>query len=639
MQLFGLSANLMSLGGLAIAIGMLVDSAVVVVENIQTQLAESSGRKRLPHLHMIYRAVREIAVPISSGTAIIIIVFLPLLTLEGLEGKLFSPVAFTIVFALASALLLSLTVIPVIASFLIKQVSTQQPWLIRTLLNVYQPILQWCLKNSRAVIVLTVIMFAVAVFLYTRIGSTFLPTMDEGDIVVQTEKLPSITLEQSIELDLLVQKAVLDQVPEVTHIISRTGSDEIGLDPMSLNETDNFLVLKPQQEWTVSNKDQLLEKIRSVLDQLPGVAYSFTQPIEMRVGEMLTGSRGDVAIKIFGNDLNTLNQLAGKVADVVGKMQGATDVFTRENEGMQYQRVVIDRYHAGRLGLDVEAIETLLHSRFDGLNLGIVQEGIQRTPLILRGDSNQSALTELKISTPSGANITLDQVVNMEEIEGVVSIERERGQRFSVVQANVSGRDLVGFVDQAKQRVTEQVSLPRGYYISWGGQFENQQRAAARLTIVVPIALGLIFLLLNATFGSIRQAFLILTNVPLAMIGGVVGLWISGQYLSVSASVGFIALLGIAVLNGVVMVTHYNQLRATSMLMDQVVIQGSMRRLRPVLMTATTAIAGLIPMLFASGPGSEIQKPLAVVVIGGVVTSTILTLVVLPILYRRYGEA
>ncbi len=639
MQLFGLSANLMSLGGLAIAIGMLVDSAVVVVENIQTQLAENSGKRRLPHLHMIYRAVREIAVPISSGTAIIIIVFLPLLTLEGLEGKLFSPVAFTIVFALAGALLLSLTIIPVIASFLIKQVSTQQPWLIRTLLKSYQPILQWCLKNSRAVIALTVIMFVVAVFLYTRIGSTFLPTMDEGDIVVQTEKLPSITLEQSIELDLLVQKAVLDQVPEVTHIISRTGSDEIGLDPMSLNETDNFLVLKPQQEWTVSNKEQLLDKIRSVLDQLPGVAYSFTQPIEMRVGEMLTGSRGDVAIKIFGNDLNTLNQLASEVADVVGKMQGATDVFTRENEGMQYQRVVIDRYHAGRLGLDVETIETLLHSRFDGLNLGIVQEGIQRTPLILRGDSNQSALSELKISTPSGANITLDQVVSMEEVEGVVSIERERGQRFSVVQANVSGRDLVGFVDQAKQRVSEQVTLPRGYYISWGGQFENQQRAAARLTIVVPIALGLIFLLLNATFGSIRQAFLILTNIPLAMIGGVIGLWISGQYLSVSASVGFIALLGIAVLNGVVMVTHYNQLRATSMLMDQVVIQGSMRRLRPVLMTATTAIAGLIPLLFASGPGSEIQKPLAVVVIGGVVTSTILTLIVLPILYRRFCEA
>ena len=287
----------------------------------------------------------------------------------------------------------------------------------------------------------------------------------------------------------------------------------------------------------------------------------------------------------------------------------------------------------------METIETLLRSRFDGLKIGIVQEGIQRTPLILRGDVNQSALTELKISTASGVSITLGQVIKMEEVEGVVSIERERGQRFSVVQTNVSGRDLVGFVEQAKQLVADKVILPRGYYMSWGGQFENQQRAAARLAIVVPLSLGLIFLLLDATFGSTRQAFLILTNVPLAMIGGIIGLWISGLYLSVSASVGFIALLGIAVLNGVVMVTHFNQLRARNMSMEQVVIQGSMRRLRPVLMTATTAVAGLLPLLFASGPGSEIQKPLAVVVIGGVVTSTMLTLVVLPILYRRFGEA
>ncbi|HFD12600.1 MAG TPA: efflux RND transporter permease subunit [Crenotrichaceae bacterium] len=637
MQQFELSANLMSLGGLAIAIGMLVDSAVVVVENIQTQLAESAGKQKLPQLHIIYRAVSEIGVPITSGIIIIIIVFLPLLTLEGLEGKLFSPVAFTIVFALAAALLLSLTVIPVIASFLIKQVDEQQPWLIRQLLHLYQPILRWCLDNSRTVILLSVFLFIIAMFIFTRIGSTFLPTMDEGDIVVQTEKLPSITLQQSVALDLAVQKAILDQIPEVIDIISRTGSDEIGLDPMSLNETDNFLVLKPRDQWQVSDKQELLDKIRAVLDQLPGVAYSFTQPIEMRVGEMLTGSRGDVAIKIFGPELGMLNQLASTVADVVSGMQGATDVFTRENEGMQYQRVVIDRYHAGRLGIDVDAIETLLHSRYAGLTLGIVQEGIQRTPLILRGDINQTALSEIKISTETGANITLDQIVHLEEVEGVVSIKRERGQRFSVVQTNVSGRDLVGFVDQAKQRVTDQVNLPRGYYMTWGGQFENQQRAAARLTIVVPVSIGLIFLLLNATFGSSRQAILILTNVPLAMIGGIVGLWLSGEYLSVSASVGFIALLGIAVLNGVVMVTHFNQLRVTGMRIEDVVIQGSMRRLRPVLMTATMAIAGLIPLLFATGPGSEIQKPLAVVVVGGLVTSTMLTLVVLPILYRRFG--
>lgn len=639
MRQFELSANLMSLGGLAIAIGMLVDAAVVVVENIQTQLSRSAGKQRLPHLHMIYRAVGEVAVPITSGIAIIIIVFLPLLTLEGLEGKLFSPVAYTIVFALAAALLLSLTVIPVISSFLIKHVPEQQPWLIRHLLRLYQPVLGWCLKNSRTVITLTVFMFTLAVLLYTRIGSTFLPTMDEGDIVVQIEKLPSITLEQSVALDLAVQTAILDQVTEVVHMISRVGSDEIGLDPMSLNDTDHFLVLAPRETWQVKDKPQLVNKIRKVLDNIPGVTYNFTQPIDMRVGEMLTGSRGDVAIKIFGSELNTLNQLADEVAGVVSTIQGATDVFTRENEGMQYQRIVINRYQAGRLGLDSDEVEEILHSRFDGLKLGIVQEGIQRTPLLLRGERNQMPLSTLKIATSSGTSITLDQVARLEEVEGLVSVERERGNRFSVVQTNVTGRDLVGFVDQAKQLISERVQLPNGYYITFGGQFENQQRAAARLSIVIPVAIGLIFLLLNATFGSSRQALLILVNVPLAMIGGVIGLWLSGEYLSVSASVGFIALLGIAVLNGVVMVTHFNQLRVQGMPIDEVVVKGSMRRLRPVLMTATMAVAGLTPLLFATGPGSEIQKPLAVVVVGGLVTSTMLTLVVLPILYRRFGVA
>lgn len=639
LHFMGMSANLMSLGGLAIAIGMLVDAAVVVVENIITHLSKKEQAKRLPTLHIIYRASREVAAPMVSGILIIIIVFLPLLTLQGLEGKLFSPVALTIVFALSGSLILSLTVIPVLASYFLRHASHEEAWLSRQLHKLYQPVLQWSLNNSTKVFIAAAVLLLLTIAAFLQIGRTFIPALDEGDIIVQLEKLPSISLQQSVALDLQVQKSILKHVPEVTDIVARVGSDELGLDPMSLNDTDTFLLLKPKAQWTVGSKDALRDNIRKAMQAVPGIAYGFTQPIEMRVSEMLTGTRGDVAVKLFGSDLKVLNQKAAEISKVLQTIPGAADVFTRQNEGMQFLQLTIDRLAAGRLGLNSESIETMLRVQIEGLKLGIVQEGIKRTPLILRGASNTSNFENLQLTLPDGDHVPVTAVAKLQLIEGIVSIAREKGQRFVVIRCNVKGRDMVGFVEEARKTVAGQVALPAGYTIEWGGQFENQQRASARLSLVVPVALGLIFLLLFSTFGSVRQAVLVLSNIPLAMIGGVFALWLSGEYLSVPAAVGFIALLGIAVLNGVVMLSYFNQLRASGMAIAKVVLIGSARRLRPVLMTASITAFGLIPLLFATGPGSEIQRPLAIVVIGGLLTSTLLTLILLPILYRRFAEA
>ena len=639
MRFMGMSANLMSLGGLAIAIGMLVDAAVVVVENIITHLAHEKTATRLPRLHVIYRATAEVSSSVTSGILIIIIVFLPLLTLQGLEGKLFSPVAMTIVFALSGSLILSLTVIPVVASYLMTKVSHEEPWLPRKLQQLYQPSLAWCLENTKKIFVVVGVMLVITVFIFRQIGSTFMPTLDEGDLIVQVEKLPSITLNQSVMLDEQVQKNLLKNIPEIETIVARVGSDELGLDPMGFNDTDTFLILKPKEQWTVPDKEALIEKIRTIMAQTPGLAFSFTQPIEMRVSEMLTGTRGDVAVKLFGSDLAVLNQKADEIAEVLKQIHGSSDVVAKQNDGMKFLQLKIDKTAAGRFGLDSDSIETLLRSEIEGLKLGVVQEGIRRTPLILRGDSTTANFDSLQISLPNnGGRIPVTEIAKIEQVEGVVSIGREKGQRFTVIRTNVEGRDLVGFVEEARKTVAEKVTLPTGYTVEFGGQFENQQRAAATLSIVIPISLGLIFLLLFSTFGSVKQAVLVLSNIPLAMIGGVFGLWISGEYLSVPASVGFIALLGIAVLNGVVMVSYFNQLLATGMDVAKVVMIGSSRRLRPVLMTATIAAFGLIPLLYATGPGSEIQRPLAIVVIGGLVSSTFLTLFLLPILFRLFGQ-
>ncbi|OJW34671.1 MAG: cytochrome-c peroxidase [Rhodanobacter sp. 67-28] len=643
MRVGGMSANLMSLGGLAIAIGMLVDAAVVVVENIVQHLGHDKAGGKLPRLHIIFRAVREVAVPVTAGILIIITVFLPLLTLQDLEGKMFVPVALTIAFALASSLVLSLTVIPVLASFLLKKVPHDDPWLPRKLLVAYRPALAWAMRRQRVVFIAAGVMLAVTIGVYAMVGKTFMPTMNEGDLIVGIEKLPSVSLEESAALDLKIQQALMSKVPEIIGVVARAGSDEIGLDPMGLNQTDTFLVLKPTNEWQVSNKDELITKIRGVLDELPGIKYSFTQPIDMRVQEMIIGVRGDLAIKVFGADLAILDDLASQIEAQVKAVPGNQDVYTVQNDGVQYLRVIVDRLAAGRFGLSVEDVQDALRAQIEGQRAGLVIEGNQRVPIVLRGPErvklSPAEFAMLRITAADGTSLPLESVAKLVRDGGPVKIDREMGSRYSVVIANVSGRDLVGFVEEAKAKIAKAVSLPTGYRISWGGQFENQQRAAARLTLVVPLALGVIFLILFSTFGSVRQSLLVLSNIPFALMGGVIALWLTGEYLSVPASVGFIALLGIAVLNGVVLVSYFNQLHAEGLSRLQCVIVGAERRLRPVMMTASITAFGLIPLLFASGPGSEVQRPLAIVVIGGLVTATALTLILLPILYLRFAHA
>jgi cobalt-zinc-cadmium resistance protein CzcA len=641
MNAMNMSANLMSLGGLVIAIGMLVDSSIVIIENIVSSLSQQkAGTRQLPRLHIIFRAVKDVAIPVTSGILIIIIVFLPLLTLEGLEGKLFRPVTLTIVFALLGSLLLSLTVIPVLASYVLKGKEHADPWLSRTLSRLYRPLLDAALAKPLVPVLVAGVLLVVTVLLFPLVGKTFMPTMDEGDIIIQLEMIPSINLDTSTHTVQLVEREIMRQVPEVVRVVSRSGSDEIGMDPMGLNETDMFLQLKPPEQWRMGSKSELEDALRQVMEQFKGLNFGFTQPIDMRVSEMLTGSRGDVAIKLFGDDLQALNELAQQIAAEVETIDGAVDTTASVNEGAQYLQIGFDRYRAGQLGLNADELQQRLRAEVEGLRVGTVIEGAARVPLVLRYDALQGDGEEVMsnnfITLNNGGLMPLAELAQVERVEGPVSISREAGQRFAVVRSNVEGRDLVGFVDEAQQLLASNLTLPEGYFLEWGGEFENQQRAAARLGLVIPIALLLIALILFLTFHSIRQTLLVLSNIPFAMTGGLIALWVTGEFLSVPASVGFIALLGIAVLNGVVLMSHFNHLRARGLAITEVVREGAMRRLRPVMMTASICAIGLVPLLLATGPGSEIQKPLAIVVIGGLISSTLLTLFLFPISYRHF---
>lgn len=637
MSLAGLSANLMSLGGLVIAIGMIVDSSVVVVENVVTQLSE---KKSLPRLHLIYRACKDVAVPVVSGTVIVLIVFSPLLTLTGLEGKLFTPVAVTIVFAMFSALVLALTVVPILASMLLTEDAAKVPPWVQKLQTWYQSSLQQVMHQPRYLLAVFFGLLVVSVVTFFYTGKTFMPVLDEGDIIVQLEKSSSISLAASIALDEQIERALLQRVPEIKQIVARTGSDEIGLDPMSLNETDVFMELHPQSQWRFSSKEELIDGIRQVLLEYPGINFGFTQPIQMRISEMLTGSSGDLSVKIFGNDITVLAGLAEQVSNIVRTIPGSVDVQTSTIDGGKFLSVDVHEEVARGFGLSTAEFARYLKTQLEGAKVSEIIEGKTRTPIVfaIAPDSSRAlttiaAVEQRVLAMPDGSQVPLYELAEVGFREGPVLVERERGNRFAVVTSNVVGRDIVGFVEELEESIGENLELPTGYSVAFGGEFENQQRATRNLLLVIPAALLLVTIILFTTFGSMAQAALILGNIPFAIMGGLIALFISGEYLSVPASVGLIALLGVAVLNGVVMVSYFEQTRLTVKDVRQRILQGSARRMRPVLMTATTAMFGLLPLVFATGPGAEIQKPLAIVVVGGLFSSTITTLYLLPLFY------
>ena len=646
MRWYGLSANLMSLGGLAIGIGMMVDGAVVMVENIHRHLTEKPDPAKLHHRHVgkietVLYAAKEVGRPIVFGIFIIIVVFLPLFTLQGFEGKMFSPLAFTISFALLGSLILSLTLVPTLCTFFLKQAPHEHdPIHIRWLKHVYLVALKPCIRRPWRVVLPAVIALIAAFLLVPFIGTEFLPSLDEGAVAIEARSLPSISLQQAADLQTRAQR-IFKQFPEVIDAVSKTGRADIATDPMGIESTDVMLTLRPQSEWTsAKTKEELVSKMRGAFADLPGVTGNFTQPIALRVDELVSGVKSAIGIKIFGDDLKLLKEKADAVARVLSKVRGATDVNVEKVSGLAYLQIEVDREKIARYGINVADIHELIETAIGGKEASKVYDGMKVFGLAVRfpesARNDVEPIREILIPSPSGALIPLGQLAKVEVSEGPAQISREMAQRRIVIQCNVTGRDIGGFVREAKQKIDSAVKLPPGYVMTWGGQFENQQRAMKRFSIVVPITIASIFLLLFSSFNSVKQALLIIMNIPLALIGGILALIIGQFNLSVSASVGFIALFGVAVLNGVVMVSYFNELRREGMNVELAVVKGAVLRLRPVLITASVAALGLIPMLFATGPGSEIQKPLAAVVIGGLISSTLLTLFILPTLYNVF---
>ncbi len=638
-KLSDLTLNLMSLGGLIIAIGMLIDSAVVVVENAFEKL---SANTKTTKLHAIYRSCKEIAVSVVSGVVIIIVFFVPILTLQGLEGKMFRPLAQSIVYALLGTLVLSITIIPVVSSLVLKATPHSETFLMRFLNRIYAPLLEFFVHNPKKVILGAFVFLIASLSLFPFVGKNFMPALDEGDVVLSVETTPSISLDQSRDLMLNIESAIKKHVKEVKSIVARTGSDELGLDLGGLNQTDTFISFIPKKEWSVKTKDELLEKITDSLKDFKGINFSFTQPIEMRISEMLTGVRGDLAVKIFGDDISELNKLSFQIAQALKGIKGSSEVLTTLNEGVNYLYVTPKKEAMANVGITSDEFSKFLKSALEGLVVDVIPTGISRTPVMIRQESDfASSITKFKslaLTSKYGTAVPITSIAKIEEVDGPVSIVRENSRRMSVVRSNVVGCDLNSFVEEAKKVITQNIKLPPSYYITYGGQFENQQRANKRLSTVIPLSILAIFFILFFTFKSIPLALLILLNIPFAVTGGLIALFVVGEYISVPASVGFIALFGIAVLNGVVMIGYFKELLLQGKSVEECVLLGAKRRLRPVLMTACIAGLGLIPLLFSHSVGSEVQKPLAIVVLGGLVTSSALTLLLLPPMFMLIAK-
>lgn len=638
MNYYGMSANLMSLGGLAIAIGLMVDGSVVVVENVFSRLAHDRSGNRA---RVVHEAVMEVGTPVIFGICIIILVFLPLMTLEGMEGKMFSPLAYTIAIALGISLILSLTLTPVLSAYLLKAGSEHDTLFVRMLKWPYERLLTIAVSNPAKTVTVSVLVFAGAMSLFPLLGTSFIPELKEGTISPNMDRVPNIALDESIKMEAEAMQ-VLRKLPGVKYVVSRLGRGESPVDPAGYNESDLMIQLAAQEDREDLTQDDIAEKVRDIITSFPGVNPVMAQPISDRVDEMVTGVRADIAVKVFGDDLNLLLQAANEVARVANTIRGTGDIKIDRVAGQHNMNATIDRAAIARHGLNVSDVNDVIEAAVAGVSATDIYEGERRFQAVVRYPEHLrnsiKAIEGILLKAPNGENVPVGSLAKIEIKEGISQIRREMAKRRVNVGINVRERDLGGFVAELQEKVEQQVKLPPGYYFEWGGQFENMERASAHLMVIVPITIGAIFFLLFLLFSSVRFAVLIIMVLPFASIGGVVGLFITGEYLSVPASVGFIALWGIAVLNGVVLVSYIRNLRQSGVDRLHAIINGARLRFRPVMMTATVAALGLVPFLFATGPGAEVQRPLAIVVIGGLITSTLLTLVVVPALYRFFDD-
>lgn len=645
MKINGISGNLMSLG--AIDFGIIVDGAVVMIENSIRKLHERQhsiiqGNSVESVKQTLLNSFYEVGRPIVFGVAIIIIVYLPILSLEGIEGKMFKPMAYTVVYALIGALFLTLTYVPVVSTFFFKKgkVSEKESPVIKFLRPFYHKTLLFTLNRKVLVVGLAVVLFSVSIFLFTRLGGEFIPTLDEGDILIELRRLPSISLTESIHTSQMLE-AELKSIPEVINVVSKTGRPEIATDPMSIYQSDVYIKMKPREEWkTAKTKEEMIEKMTEVMSRIPGIGGGFSQPIEMRFNELIAGVRSDVGVKIFGEDLDTLARIGNDITELMNQIKGAKDIRMQQVEGLPQLRIVIDREKIARYGINVSDANILIETALAGKNVGKIYEGEKQFDVVVKlhkqASNDVDEIKNLLVPTSNRSMIRLGDIAHFVMIEGPSEISHSAGRRMLVVECNVRERDIESFVKELQEKINEKIKMPAGYQIKYGGEFENLQRASDRLTIVVPISLGLIFLLLFASVNSIKQALIIFTGIPFAVVGGVVALWLRDMPFSISAGVGFIALFGVAVLNGVVMLTYYNKLIDEGMGIREAVIKGSEIRLRPVITTALVASLGFIPMAVSTSAGAEVQRPLATVVIGGLITSTLLTLVVLPTVYNWF---
>jgi cobalt-zinc-cadmium resistance protein CzcA len=638
MNYLGMSANLMSLGGLAIAIGLMVDGSVVVVENTFSKLGYHKSENRMNAVH---NAVLEVGTPVIFGIGVIILVFLPLMTLQGMEGKMFSPLAFTIAIALGISLILSLTLSPVLSSYLLKGGAEHETTAVALLKKPYLQILHWALRHPKTTVGSALAMFAGAVMLFPFLGTSFIPELQEGTISPNMDRVPNISLDESIRMEMEAMRRIR-RLPGVKFVVSRLGRGESPVDPSGYNESDLMIQLTRQEERKGLAQDHIGDQVRKIVTSFPGVNPVMAQPISDRVDEMVTGVRADVAVKIFGEDLDVLIERANQVARVARTIRGTADIKVDRIKGQQNLNVAIDRQVIARLGLNVSDVQDVIEAAVAGKDATVIYEGERRFQAVVRFPealrSRVSDIRNILLTASDGGQVPLGSLADIEVREGLSQIRREMARRRINVGVNVRDRDLGGFVAELQQKIGQQVKLPPGYYFEWGGQFQNMQRALRHLMIIVPITIGAIFFLLFLLFNSLRFAALIIMVLPFASIGGVVGLYISGEYLSVPASVGFIALWGIAVLNGVVLVSYIRNLREGHKSCMESIVEGAKLRFRPVMMTGTITALGLAPFLFATGPGSEVQRPLAIVVVGGLITSTLLTLVVVPTLYRYFDS-